>query len=167
MDYVVESSENKTKRKMIDLLFNYQWSYQYSIYCDVHNLEYEEAKVVAMSWINDFDDKKLRDYLRKTSETAILFIVRAGTIRNRSDRKLVKQIYLTMFCNADLNLDNCERYGLYPLNFQRRKVHEWKIRTTCNAIQRQALHNLDSLNGKKRYTIINKGLLIPKENIEY
>lgn len=167
MDYVVESSENKTKRKMIDLLFNYQWSYQYSIYCDVHNLQYEEAKGVAMSWINDFDDKKLRDYLRKTSETAILFIVRASTIRNRSDRKLVKQIYLTMYCNEALNLDNCERYGLYPLNFQRRKVHEWKIRTTCNAIQRQALHNLDSLNGKKRYTVINKSLLIPKENIEY
>lgn len=167
MDDGLESSQSKTKRKMIDLLSNYQWSYQYSIYCDVHNLNYEEAKIVAMSWIQDFDDKKLRDYLRKTSETAILFIVRASTIRNRSDRKFVRQIYLTMYCNEALNLDNCERYGVHPLNVQSRRVHEGKMASTCNAIKRQALHNLDSLNGKKRYTVINKGLLIPKEIIEY
>lgn len=66
MDDRLESSEDKTKRKMIDLLSNYQWLYQYSIFCDVHDLEYEEARDVAMSWIHDFDDKKLRDYLRKT-----------------------------------------------------------------------------------------------------
>lgn len=167
MRSVLELSESKTKRKMIDLLSNYQWLYQYSIYCDVHNLDYEEAKIVAMSWIKDFDDKKLRDYLRKTSETAILFIVRASTIRNRSDRKFVRQIYLTMYCNESLNLDNCERYGVYPLNVQHRRVREWKMVSTCNAIQRQALHNLDSLNGKKRYTVINRRLLIPKEIIEY
>lgn len=167
MDYVVESSESKTKRKMIDLLSNNQWLYQYSIFCDTQQLEYEEAKEIGLSWIQEFNHKKLRDYLRKTSNTAILFIVRAHTIRNRPDRKLVRQIYLTMYCNELVNLDNCEKYGSYPLNVVRRRVSEYKVFTTCNAIQRQALHNLDSFNGKKRYTVINKGLLIPKENIEY
>lgn len=166
MDDGLELSEVKTKRKMIDLLSNYQWLYQYSVFCDVHNLDYEEAKVVAMSWINDFDDKKLRDYLRKTSETAILFIVRASTIRTRLDRKFVRQIYLTMYCNEALNLDNCERYSSYSLNIMRRRVSNWKIYSTCNAIQRQALHNLESLNGKKRYTVINRKRLVPIDNID-
>lgn len=165
----MERSEAKTKRKMIDLLSNYQWSYQYSIFCDVQSLDYEQAKDVAMSWIHDFDDKKLRDYLRKTSETAILFIVRAHTIRNRVNKKPVKQIYLTMYCNELLNLDNCERYfenDSYPINVMRKKISEWKIGTTCNALMRQALHNLDSLGEKKRYTVINRKLLITKVNDE-
>lgn len=161
MDDRLESSEDKTKRKMIDLLSNYQWSYQYSIFCDVHDLEYEEARDVAMSWIHDFDDKKLRDYLRKTNETAILFVTRAGKIRKRSDRKLVRQIYLTIYCNEALNLDACERYGSHNLNVIRRRVYAWKITSTCNAIKRQALHNLDSLGEKKRYTVINRKHLIP------
>lgn len=161
----MERSADKTKRKMIDLLSNYQWSYQYSIFCDVHSLEYEQAKDVAMLWMHNFNDKKLRDYLRKTSETAILFIVRAHTIRNRADKKPVKQIYLTMYCNKLLNLENCERYfenDSYPLNVMHKKISKWKIGTTCNALMRQALHNLDSLGEKKRYTVINSKLLITK-----
>lgn len=98
MDDGLELSEVKTKRKMINLLSNYQWLYQYSLFCDVHNLEYEEAKHVAMSWIHDFQHKQLRDYLRKTTDTAILFVIRAGIIKNRSDKKRIRQIFLTMYC---------------------------------------------------------------------
>lgn len=159
----MERSADKTKRKMIDLLSNYQWQYQYSIFCDVHDLDYEDAKHAAIAWIHDFNHKKLRDYLRKVGNTAILFIVRAHTIRNRCDKRLVKQIYLTMYCNELLNLDVCQRYGSYPLNVKRRKVSELKIATTCKALQRQALHDLSSSNGMRRYTVINSSLLISKE----
>jgi len=165
MDDGLESSQSKTKRKMIALLSNYQWSYQYSIFCDVSDLEYEQAKDVAMSWIHDFDDLKLRDYLRKTSNTAILFSVRVHMIRGRDDKKRFPQIYLTMYCNDSLNLSGCERYfknNIYPLNVMHKRLSKWKIRTTCNAIRTQALHDITSLDGKDRISTINKGLLIPK-----
>lgn len=158
----MERSVDKTKRKMINLLSNNQWKYQYSIFCDVQDLDYEDAKDAAIAWIHDFNHKKLRDGLRKVCNTAILFIVRTHFIRNRPDRRRVKQIYLTIFCNEILNLDICQRYTSYPLNVVHRKVSEWKITTTCNALQTQALHDLSSLNGMKRYSVINSSLLIPK-----
>jgi len=163
VDDGLELSEAKTKRKMIDLLSNYQWLYQYSLFCDVHNLEYDEAKHVAMSWIHDFQHKQLRDYLRKTTDTAILFVIRAGIIKNRSDNKRIRQIFLTMYCNERLNLDNRQKYSSYSINEVHRRLSEDKIFTTCNTIRNQALHDLSSLNGMKRYSVINKSLLIPKE----
>lgn len=165
MDDGLESSQSKTKRNMIALLSNYQWSYQYSIFCDVSDLEYEQAKDVAMSWIHDFDDLKLRDYLRKTSNTAILFSVRVHMIRGRDDKKRFPQIYLTMYCNDSLNLSGCVNYfknTIYPLNFMDRRLSERKLLKTCNSIKRQALHDISSLDGKHRISIINRKLLIPK-----
>lgn len=163
MDDGLELSEAKTKRKMINLLSNYQWLYQYSLFCDVENLEYDEAKHVAMSWIHDFQHKQLRDYLRKTTDTAILFVIRAGIIKNRSDNKRIRQIFLTMYCNEPLNLNNRQKYSSYYINEVHRRVSENKIVNTCNTIRDQALHDLSTLNGMKRYSVINKSLLIPKE----
>lgn len=165
MDDGLESSESKTKRNMIDLLSNYQWSYQYSIFCDVNDLEWEQAKDIAMSWIHDFDDLKFRDYLRKTSNTAILFNIRVHMVKGREDKKRFPQIFLTMYCNSSLNLSGCENYfknATYPLNFMHKRLSKWKIRTTCEAIRTQALHNISSLEGKDRISIINRKLLIPK-----
>lgn len=165
MDDGLESSESKTKRNMIDLLSNYQWSYQYSIFCDVNDLEWEQAKDIAMSWIHDFDDLKFRDYLRKTSKTAILFNIRVHMVKGREDKKRFPQIFLTMYCNSSLNLSGCENYfknATYPLNFMHKRLSKWKIRTTCEAIRTQALHNISSLEGKDRISIINRKLLIPK-----
>ncbi len=163
MDDGLELSEAKTKRKIINLLSNYQWLYQYSLFCDVHNLEYDEAKHVAMSWIHDFQHRQLRDYLRKTTNTAILFVIRAGIIKNRPDNKRIRQIFLTMYCNEPLNLDIRQKYSPYYINEVHRRISKNKIVTTCNAIRNQALHDLSTLNGMKRYSVINKSLLIPKE----
>lgn len=165
MDDGLESSQSKTKRNMIALLSNYQWSYQYSIFCDVSNLHFEEAKDVAMSWIHDFDDLKFRDYLRKTSNTAILFNLRVHMLKGREDKKRFPQIFLTMYCNDSLSLNSCENYlknTAYPLNVMHKRLSKWKIRTTCDAIRTQALHNISSLDGKDRISIINRKLLIPK-----
>lgn len=161
----MELSKDKTKRKIIDLLSNNQWLYQCSIFCDVSSLEYEQAKEIAVSWIHDFDDRKFRDYLRNTSDTAILFIVRAGLIRNRSDNKRIKQIYITMYCNELLNLEHRHNYfkdgeGVI-LNEMSRKVKDGAIDRTCKTLRKQALHDLSSLGKKDRYSVINKKLLVP------
>lgn len=163
----MELSKDRTKRKMIDLLINYDWSYQYSIFCDVSNLDYEKARALAVEWINHFDDSKFRDYLRKTSNTAILFIVRVGLIRNRLDNKRIKQVYITMYANEKLDLTRCESYllgfddGEMPsLNVMNKRVSGWKIKRTVNTLKKQALHNLDFLGNKKRYSIINRKHLI-------
>ena len=69
----LELSKDKTKRNIINLLTDYEWLYQYSIFCDVSDLDCEKAKILAVEWIHNFNDIKFRDYLRKVNNTAILF----------------------------------------------------------------------------------------------
>lgn len=157
----MELSSDKTKREITNLLTHNEWKYQYSIFCDVRYLAHERAKVIALEWFNDFDDIKLRDYLRKTSDTAVLFIIRTGFMRNRPDKKTVKQIYLTMYCNTEINLAYyLESKGECNLNVIKRKLKPWRIPRTVATIKKQKLHNLEFLGNKKRYSLINKKLLI-------
>jgi len=160
----LESSEDKTKREITNLLTNYQWQYQYSIFFDVRGTVYDEAKVLAIAWLDSFDDIKFRDYLRKTSDTAILFMIRTTLIKNRTDNKRFKQVYLTLYCNQQLYLDDVIYNYLDSdedtINVVFRKVKAGKIDSTVSAIKNQKLHDLEFLGNKKRYSLINKKLLI-------
>ena len=157
----MESSADKTKREMSNLLTNYQWAYQYSIFFDVSYLAYDKARVASLEWFNEFNDIKLRDYLRKTSDTAVLFIIRTGFIRNRNDKKKIRQVYLTIFCNTEINLAYyLERKGEDNLNVIKRKLKPWRIASAVETIKKQNLHNLEFLGNKKRYSLINKKLLV-------
>lgn len=150
---------------MSNLLTKYQWSYQYSIFFDVSYMDYKVAKVAAIEWFDRFDDIKFRDYLRKTSDTAILFVIRTGFIRNRLDKKTIKQVYITLYCNDRLSLDNII-YNYYKekevvgINVMSRKVSDYKINTTATTIKNQKPHDLGFLGGKKKYSLINRKLLI-------
>lgn len=157
----MELSTDKTKRELINLLTNYAWSYQYSVFFDVSHMDNDQAKAKAVNWLDDFDDIKLRDYLRKTSNTAILFVIRTALIKNRLDNKRFKQVYLTMYCNSQLNLEgylNSKIEG--NLNVMKREINAVKMATTVNAIKNQKLHDLAFLGSKKRYSLINKKLLL-------
>jgi len=156
----LELSSDKTKREITNLLTSNEWKYQYSIFCDVSYLAHDRAKVVALEWFNDFDDIKLRDYLRKTSDTAVLFIIRTGFIRKRHDGKTILQVYLTMYCNTEIRLAQyLESKGENHLNVIRRELPPWRIPRAVEAIKKQKLHDLDFLGNKKRYSLINKKLL--------
>ncbi len=160
----MELSSDKTKREITNLLTNNEWKYQYSIFCDVSYLAHDRAKVVALEWLNDFNDIKLRDYLRKTSDTAVLFIIRTGFIRKRHDGKTIKQVYLTMYCNTEIRLAQyLESKGEVHLNVIKRKLKPWRIPSAVETIRKQNLHNLEFLGNKKRYSLINKKLLIKLE----
>lgn len=160
----MESSTDKTKRKIINLLTNYQWQYQYSIFFDVSYADSDTAKRLAVEWFDSFDDIKFRDYLRKTSDTAVLYVIRTGFIRNRLDKKTIKQVYITLYCNDKLSLDDVI-YNYYDtdktigINIVSRKVTDYKINTTATTIKNQKLHDLAFLGNKKRYSLINKKLL--------
>lgn len=163
----MELSKDKTKRNMINLLTDYEWLYQYSIFCDVSDLDYEKAKILAVEWIHNFNDIKFRDYLRKVNDTAILFILRVGLIRNRLDNKRIKQVYITMYANDKIKINNVESYlvgyeeGEIPsLNIMNKKVSSWQVEKTTNTLRKQALHNLDFLGDKKRYSVINRKHLV-------
>lgn len=162
----MELSADKTKREIVNLLTKNRWAYQYSIFFDVSDKDSDTAKRLAVTWFDSFNDIKFRDYLRKTSNTAILFVIRTGFIRNRLDRKTIKQIYITLYCNDKLSLDDVI-YNYYKteevvgINVMSRKVNDYKINTTATAIKNQKLHDLDFLGDKKRYSVINRKLLIP------
>ena len=163
----MEHSEDKTKRELIKLLTNQQWKYQYSIFFDVSSFDVDTAKSIAINWIDDFNDIKFRDYLRKVSNTAILFVIRTGLVRNRLDKKRFKQVYITMYCNEPLSIDDVvSRYytGSYDssINVMSRKVTESKLNSTISTLNNQRLHDLSFLSNKKRYSLINRKLLIEK-----
>lgn len=135
-----------------------------SVFFDVRDMDYKTAKVAATEWFDSFDDIKFRDYLRKTSDTAILFMIRTTLIKNRLDNKRFKQVYLTLFCNQQLQLDDVIYNYLDSdediINVVFRKVTAEKIASTVRAIKSQKLHDLEFLGNKKRYSLINKKLLI-------
>lgn len=158
---MTESSEDKTCRKMVSLLNDNKWRYQYSIFRNVRDLEYEEAKKEALDWVNHFDFEKFRDYLaRKNKNTAILFIFRKHQLKGgyRTDGKSIIQFYVTLYCNQELDIDWIPDGGGF--NIVSKSVSKFKINSTCNALRKQSLHDLSLLGSRKRYSILNKKMLI-------
>ncbi|MFW1931596.1 hypothetical protein ACG90B_20120 [Acinetobacter baumannii] len=161
----MESSNDKTVRKMINYLSNYEWMYQYSMFVDVLSFELDEAKDVAKNWLLKFDDKKFRDYLRKkkgNEDVAMMYVIRKTIHKNHPSKKSFQQFYITMYSSNEIHgLDHAQSYSDFPLNILRRRVTDTKIKSTCSALKNQKLHDISSLNGKNRYSIINQAKLIP------
>ncbi|WP_407532849.1 hypothetical protein [Acinetobacter baumannii] len=163
----MESSNDKTVRKMINYLSNYEWMYQYSMFVDVLSFELDEAKDVTKNWLLKFDDKKFRDYLRKkkgNEDVAMMYVIRKTIHKNHPSKKSFQQFYITMYSSNEIHgLDHAQFYSDFPLNILSRRVTDTKIKSTCSALKNQKLHDLSLLGGKKRYTIINKAKLRPIE----
>lgn len=161
----MESSNDKTVRKMINYLSNYEWMYQYSMFVDVLSFELEEAKDVAKNWLLKFDDKKFRDYLRKkkgNEDVAMMYVIRKTIHKNHPSKKSFQQFYITMYSSNEIHgLDHALSYSDFPLNILSKRVTDTKIKSTCSALKNQKLHDISSLNGKNRYSIINQAKLIP------
>lgn len=164
---MMENSEDKTVRHIVNYLTNYDWLYQYSIFVDVNYLDVEEAKNVAKNWLLKFDDKRFRDYLRKkkgNEDVAMMYVIRKHLHRNHPSKKSFQQFYITMYSSNEIHgLDDAQNYSDFPLNTLDRKVTDKKIESICSALKNQKLHDLSLLGGKKRYTIINKAKLRPIE----
>jgi hypothetical protein len=163
---MVESSEDKTTRKMIDYLTKYKWLYQYSIFLDLNDIDTADIKCFAKNWLLEFEDDKFKNYLRKkkgNKDIAMMYMLRKHQNRSylQSGRSFL-QFYITVYSTDRIQgFDKVSNYSDYSLNILDRKVTDKKIETTCSALKNQKLHDLSFLGGKKRYTIINKEKLIP------
>lgn len=165
---MMENSEDKTVRHIVNYLTNYDWLYQYSVFVDVNDLDVAEAKDVAKNWLLKFDDKKFRDYLRKkkgNEDVAMMYMIRKHLHKNHPSKKSFQQFYITIYSSGEIQgIDHIQSYySDFPLNILGRKVTDKKIKSTCSALKNQRLHDLSLLGGKKRYTIINKAKLIQVE----
>lgn len=160
----MESSADKTKRKLIKLIEDHDWKYQTSIFVDVLPLKLEEAKVVAVQWLKAFDDVKFRDYLRKKhKDTAMLYMLRKTQHRQHESGKSFQQVYITIFSSSEIECttEQLNKYvDVYNLNITSRKLTNTKIESTCRALANQRLHNLSDLGDKKRYSVLNKKNLL-------
>lgn len=160
----MESSAEKTKRKLIKLIEDHDWKYQTSIFVDVLPLELEEAKVVAVQWLKVFDDVKFREYLRKKNkDTALLYMLRKTQHRQHESGKSFEQVYITIFSSSKIECtkEQVNKYVAgYDLNITSRKLTNIKIESTCRALANQRLHNLSHLGDKKRYSVLNKKNLL-------
>ena len=72
-----------------------------------------------------------------------------------------------MYANDKIKINNVESYlvgyaeGEIPsLNIMNKKVSSWHMERTTNTLKKQALHNLDFLGNKKRYSVINRKCLV-------
>lgn len=158
----MEDSKDKTKRKIISLLSENEWNYQYSIFCNLRDVSDLDVKDLALSWVEGFEDKKYRDYLRKTNfEQPILFFYRKNILKERK----CSQIFITLFSNDPVNMGDIQSYSDCILNVLDRKVTRLKLDRSCNSIKTQRLHDLSCLGDKKRYSVINKKYLIPRHEI--
>lgn len=157
----MESSNDKTIRNMINYLSNYEWMYQSSLFVDVLPFELDEAKVIAKEWLLSFNDSKFREYLRKKNKnTGIMYVIRKTIHKNHPSKKSFQQFYITMYSSNEIHgLDHAQSYSDFPLNILSRKVTDSKIKSTCSTLKNQKLHDISSLNGKNRYSIINRSKL--------
>ena len=140
----------------------------YSIFCNLIDLDYKVAKKLAVEWLGYFNDIGFRDYLRKSSNTAMLLIVRTNLLRNHPSNKRFRQVYLTIYCNDSIKIDSITRYVMESninINYISRKVNRHQLDSSIATIRRQKLHDLSFLGSKKRYSIINKKLLMPMQEI--
>lgn len=164
----MELSTDKTVRNLVYNLSEYQWSYQYSIFINVNDLDIDTAKTVALSWLDNFNDVQFRDYLRKTNQqVAILYIIRKHIHRNHPSNKTFPQFYVTFYTTDKIKgIERSEQYIPSKINlttnYLERKMSQCQIQQTCNTLKKQALHDISLLGNKKRFTILNRKHLIKR-----
>lgn len=163
-----ESSKNKTKRGIITLMSDYEWSYQYSLFPALEGGSKEEDKIKAEELILSGLDL-FREKLRKKFQgVGILFMLRRGRISEGfrvNYRKDFQQLYLTWYSASKMDknvitdvLKDCYDF---KINVCSQSLTQQEIESSVFAIRNQ---KTQSLAGKKfkRFTVINRKYLIEK-----
>jgi hypothetical protein len=145
---MTESSEQKTKRRYVDLLTNYTWSHQYSIFYD----DYQQSTNLLR------DIKTFKQRLRRRLPDQP-FLTKVALL-NR-DKKL--QAYLTMFTTApamDWKIEEvaCASFSS-AVNVIQQRVSVASLERAGQTILRERPHNLNRFFGLakiNRYAILNQ-----------
>lgn len=143
-----ESSTDKTKREIIDIYKQYEWSYQYSIFYDnpKESIHLEE------------DLNRLRVKLKNRKKQPF-FVVK------RTLNRGVLQAFATIFTTQEIEgFDEfVSKSSKCEINTRKRKISDSFISSTIQKLKGQKLHNLNKFFGKKdvkRYSVLNKSKLV-------
>lgn len=159
--FELESSHQKTIRKLTSWLKNYHWLFQYHIVCDFQNVSIDEAKNFAMQWPVHFNDIQFKDDLRrKNHHVGILFMYRKGFITTHVSNKNFQHLYITLLSNDVLEFNNLQLYieKNYPIQLKIlvRETTPSHLETLINSIKSSRLEDMKILGNRKKYSPLNK-----------
>ena len=151
-----ETSEDKTKRKYLSVLRNYQWSYQHSIFYDDPKLS--ERLLEEMVPFK----QRLR---RQCSEQP--FLVRIQTLKKGSNPH---QAYLTIFTTKKVEGLKEMANKVFPatMNVMGKRLSGEKLKQIADAIERHKPHDLSKIfgmTGINRWSILNRDNLVRSDGI--
>lgn len=158
-----EHSEEKTKRKYLQLLNNYEWSYQYSLF-------YEEPE--DSHHLLDDMVKFKQELRRKWPDAA--FLIRIQSHRKdmgTGNANRVLQAFLSILSTSKLQgiMDGfLDPLFSAPVNILYKSLSTGKQKQIYGSIDRQKPHALtkvfkDKSTPIKRYSVLNKSKLVVRE----
>lgn len=150
-----ESSADKTKRKILNNLSEYQWKQQISLYPNPPLDDLEKAKLLAIRIVPD-NLNQFKDMLRRTFKEVGFFVsirslvsTRSYELRQAYPSKQFKQIYMTIFASEEVD----EKKLMHVINStygqsvkdQIREVNPSKLMKSIKTIAREPLHSIHAL----------------------
>lgn len=148
-----ETSDDKSKRRYLNVLKENQWNYQYSVFYDD-----PKQSVCLLDDMVTFKHRLRRQYKAQP------FLFRIQTHTHKDEKVL--QAFLTLLTTE--KLDDLEGFAgkVFPsaVNAPSRRLTGEKLATMARSIERQRPHDLSKLFGKSgqnRWGILNKPLLVP------
>lgn len=159
-----ESSDEKTRRKYLQLMNDYEWSYQYSLFYD-----------------DPHDSRRLLDDMvkfkqalrRKWPDTA--FLIRVQSHRKdmgNGNANKVLQAFLSILSTSKLQgiIDGfLDPLFSAPVNVMYRRLSLGKQKQIYHSIARQRPHDLTKVfkaktSPIKRYSVLNRAKMLPRQS---
>jgi len=152
---VSESSEEKTKRKYLTVLRDYQWSYQHSVFYD----DPEQS----LGLLEDM--ASFKQMLRRRCPDQP-FLIRVQALKKGA----VHQAFLSIITTAKVDDLREMANKVFPavMNVLGKKLSVDKLDQIAKTIEKQKPHDLSKLfdkTGINRWSVLNKHLLLPLEPV--
>lgn len=150
-----EASPDKTKRRYIKLLTDYQWSYRYSVFYDDLTLS---SQLITEK--EDFQQRLRKEFPEQP------FLIRVQTKVGGLDDSKALQAYLMILTTAKSERLKQVVHESFAsdMNIMSGPLSDGKLKSITSAIQNQRLHDLTKVFGDiriKRYSVLNKAKLQP------
>lgn len=150
-----ESSEEKTKRKYLTVLRDYQWSYQHSVFYD----DPEQS----LGLLEDM--ASFKQMLRRRCPDQP-FLIRVQALKKGA----VHQAFLSIITTAKVDDLREMANKVFPavMNVLGKKLSVDKLDQIAKTIEKQKPHDLSKLfdkTGINRWSVLNKHLLLPLEPV--
>lgn len=148
-----ETSEDKSKRKYLKLLNDYEWNYQHSLFYE--NPEDSKLLLDDMIRFKQFSRRRCADH-------ALLIRVQLLRKKTAYNPNGTEQAYLTILATKDIKASIQEAAKTTissPCNVVIKQLSAEKKNSIASAIKSQKPHNLERFFGKEkinRFTVLNR-----------